>query len=335
METVEVIVPCYKYGHFLRDCVNSVLRQSWHALTVVIINDASPDNTDVIADAIAREDSRVSVIHHRENRGHIASYNEALARTAADYTLILSADDLLTPGALERAVTALRLAPAAGLCFGDDVPFQDGSLLPDLDEVPGDVSISFEAYDDFLLRSCRSGQTPIQAPTAIMRTTVQRTVGGFLADLPHSGDTEIWLRIAAEGGVVRVGAQQAYRRLHARNMSLEYPAVNRLREQERAFAVHFEYMASRGQSLTDARRLLVKQLGESAMWLASRAFDDGDTALAEDARNYAATTFPEIVSSPEFRRLRLKQAAGPAVWSVLSPVLRRLRTAPGNLAVPR
>jgi glycosyltransferase involved in cell wall biosynthesis len=335
MDSVEVIVPCYKYGHFLRQCVQSLLTQSWGALSIVIINDASPDDTAEIADSLASEDARVSVIHHGQNLGHIASYNEALARTAADYTLILSADDLLTPGAIERAVLALSRIPGAGLCFGDDIPFESGALLPPRRALPSEVPTAFEEYSSFLLRSCRLGHTAIQAPTAIMRTSVQRAVGGFLRELPHSGDTEIWLRIAAEGGVVRVDAEQAYRRLHTKNMSLEYPALGRLREQQRAFQTHFDYMGDRLRNSEEARNILLQQLGESALWIASRAFEEGNPSLAEEARLYALAVCPAIRSSASFRRFRLKQAAGKTLWNLLHPLLRRCRAAGADLALPR
>ena len=56
MSSVDVIVPCYRYGHFLRDCVESVLAQAGPSVRVLIIDDASPDNTaEVASDLTKRE----------------------------------------------------------------------------------------------------------------------------------------------------------------------------------------------------------------------------------------------------------------------------------------
>src|SRR5262245_9653241 len=93
MSSVDVIVPCYRYGHFLRECVESVLTQSHKHVRVLILDDASPDNTSEIGAELAREDPRVGLVRHQFNKGHIATYNEGIDWVSADYMLLLSADD--------------------------------------------------------------------------------------------------------------------------------------------------------------------------------------------------------------------------------------------------
>lgn len=331
MSRIEVIIPCYKYGHFLRECVDSVLTQSIGDTSVVIVNDASPDDTRLIAAALAQQDRRVSVIDHETNKGHIASYNEALARTNSQYTLILSADDLLTPGALERAVSALDRHPAVGLCFGDDVPFHSVGARPTSRHAPADAPMTVEDYASFLRRSCSLGHTPIQAPTAVMRTAVQRRIGGFVPELPHSADTEIWLRLAAEGGVARIDADQAYRRLHDSNMSQNYSPVRRLREQERAFEMHFAYMGARlsQREREDLKQLLSRRLGEMSFWIAARAFDQASGDVVGEALEYALTVYPAIRREPSFRRMRVKRLVGMRLWRTLQRLDLRKSARPG------
>ena len=77
MSRVDVIVPCYNYGRFLRECVESVLGQPVD-VRVLIIDDASTDDTPEVAAALAAEDARVEFRRHAVNRGHIATYNEGL-----------------------------------------------------------------------------------------------------------------------------------------------------------------------------------------------------------------------------------------------------------------
>ena len=73
MRRIDVIVPCYNYGRFLDQCVSSVLRQASVDVRVLVIDDASPDNTAEVAEALARQDPRVTFIRHRKNIGHINS----------------------------------------------------------------------------------------------------------------------------------------------------------------------------------------------------------------------------------------------------------------------
>jgi len=60
----------------------------------------------------------VEFVRHTTNHRHIATYNEGLEWATAEYTLLLSADDLLTPGALERAVRVMDRHPEVGLTCG-------------------------------------------------------------------------------------------------------------------------------------------------------------------------------------------------------------------------
>src|SRR4051812_45731281 len=100
---VSVVIPCYNYGEYLAACVDSVLAQAGVDVEILVIDDASTDDSARTATAIAGRDPRVEVRVHRANIGHIRTYNEGLAWASGDYTVLLSADDLLAPGALRRA----------------------------------------------------------------------------------------------------------------------------------------------------------------------------------------------------------------------------------------
>src|SRR4029079_17735868 len=97
---VSVVIPCYRYGHFLPECVRSVLDQDGVDVDVTVIDDASPDDSAEAGRRLAAEDARVRTIVHATNQGHILTYNEGLAAAGGEYVVLLSADDLLAPGAL-------------------------------------------------------------------------------------------------------------------------------------------------------------------------------------------------------------------------------------------
>src|SRR3977135_4113184 len=126
MTKVDVVIHCYNYGRFLEECVRSVLDQSVRDVRVLIIDDASSDGSVLEARKLADADPRVSVIANSKNRGHIDTYNEGLIDWArADYSLLLSADDLLTEGALARAISVLDANPNVGLLYGHAVSWND------------------------------------------------------------------------------------------------------------------------------------------------------------------------------------------------------------------
>ncbi len=132
MTSVSVVIPCYNYGHFLENAVSSVLDdQEGVDVRILIIDDASPDSSADVAVKIAASDPRVEVVIHSTNKGHIATYNEGLLDWAdGDYSVMLSADDWLTPGALQRATDLLDAHPGVGFVYGQSVWIEDGAPLP-------------------------------------------------------------------------------------------------------------------------------------------------------------------------------------------------------------
>ena len=112
-----VAVPCYNYGHYLAGAVEAVLAQRDVDVDVLIIDDCSTDDTPAIGRSLA-EDPRVTYVRHPENRGHIATFNEGVDWAANDYFLLISADDILAPGALARAAYAFERHPSVGLVYG-------------------------------------------------------------------------------------------------------------------------------------------------------------------------------------------------------------------------
>jgi hypothetical protein len=252
---VQVIVPCYNYGRYLRSCVASALSQEGVDVSVLIIDDCSSDNSVDICRELVAADQRVSFIDHPVNKGHIATYNEGLALATSDYLVLLSADDLLTPGALRRAADLMEQNPSVGLVYGHALTFQD--------DVPCDVrtkTLGWTIWNgaEWIEKMCRTGRNFIMCPEVVMRTSVQHLIGGYTAELPHSGDMEMWLRAAAVSDVGRVrGVDQACYRTHPLSMqrTLHAGLLFDLKGRFEAFRAAFNKEA--GQ-LPDAERLFAE-----------------------------------------------------------------------------
>lgn len=215
---VSVVIPCFNYGRFLRHCVGSVLRdQPGVDVEVIIVDDKSRDDSLTMARQIELEQSgNVRVIANETNLGHIRTYNRGLDAATAPYVLLLSADDLVTPGALTRAAELLEAEPNVGMVYGRAIEFSD-KMPPS--RTDGSFWIIWRGTD-WLRHRCRSGYNVIASPEVVMRASVLRATGGYRNDLPHAGDFEMWLRTSAISDVgFLAGVDQAYRRSHGRNMN--------------------------------------------------------------------------------------------------------------------
>ncbi|MCT9145469.1 bifunctional glycosyltransferase/CDP-glycerol:glycerophosphate glycerophosphotransferase [Streptomyces violarus] len=107
MPRFSIIVPVYKVQGFLRECLDSVLSQSYGDFEVVAVDDRSPDGSGAILDEYAARDARVRVLHLPENVGLGRARNAGREQAAGDYVLFLDSDDRYTPGLL--AALAARL----------------------------------------------------------------------------------------------------------------------------------------------------------------------------------------------------------------------------------
>jgi glycosyltransferase involved in cell wall biosynthesis len=262
MAKVDVLVPCYNYARYLTDCVRSVLDQSIQDVRVLVIDDASSDNSLEVANRLAADDRRVEVISHARNRGHIATYNEGITWASGDYFLLLSADDLLVSGALERAVDVLENNPDVVLTHGQCLSWDDQLPTPHVAPIQGYTW----SRHDLLGEMCTTGTNLVPTPTAIVRTSTQKAIGGYRASLPHAGDMEMWLRFAANGSVARIDAVQAIYRRHPAAMSNAYFAemLSDYRQCQLAFDSFFdEYNQRLGASRSlqaVARRALARRV---------------------------------------------------------------------------
>ncbi|QFZ18014.1 glycosyltransferase family 2 protein [Saccharothrix syringae] len=313
--TVDVVIPCYNYARFLRACVRSVLDQPGVDVRVLIIDDASGDDTPEVVAELTR-DPRVEGRRHEVNAGHIATYNEGLLEWAkADYTVLLSADDLLAPGWLARAAGVFEANPGVGMVYGRVVYYRDREALPKVVAPPAGRTVWSGV--DWIEARCRTGQNVLSSPEAVVRTSVQQRVGGYRPDLPHAGDLEMWMRIAAvsDVGYVR-GEPAAYYRVHQQSM-MRTRFSSLFADLEQRQAVFDLFFREHPDLPPRLRELANRSIARDALWRAVRAYDRDQLAEipVDELEDFARRVYPATARLPEHRALRRRRALGPKVCS--------------------
>jgi hypothetical protein len=305
MSTVDVIVPCYNYGRYLNGCVCSVLSQPDIAVRVLIIDDASSDNTAVVGNALATSDIRVEFRRHEVNKGHIATYNEGIEWAQADYMLILSADDYLLPGALWRATNLMEVRPDVSFTFGAVIVLAKGAT-PRLECLPKQDGSFVLTGPQFIALS--GGGDVVATPTAVVRTTFQKKVGGYRPELPHTGDMEMWLRLAARGAVGYVAEPQAVYRLHSENMSFAYSDTFLPDLEHRRKALDYFYGDWSHSHTARLRRRAMYQLSCTGIGRASQMLDKGQLDASKKLIEFALRNCSWSVASLSWAKFLFKRA---------------------------
>lgn len=327
MTPVDVIVPCYNYGRYLHECVRSILSQQGCAVRVLIIDDCSTDDSLATAKAIAAEDKRVRLRPHVVNRGHIATYNEGLDWAEAPYMLLLSADDLLAPGALLRATRLMEAQPKVALVYGRSIRFTDTGGPPTL--APQAAASSTRGGDEYIEALCDRPVNPIDTATAVIRTRCQRQVGHYNATLPHAGDMEMWLRLAAIGDIGFVDGIQAFTRMHAVNMQHVYYDGLMLGDFRQRLEVFRQFFAGAGRGVEGAPRLATqvrRRLAAEMLWVANRALVADPATDIMPLLALARETSGDLRGRLGEWKFHARRLAGPSLWAAAGragDVLRR------------
>jgi hypothetical protein len=308
-----VVVPCYNYGHYLPACVDSALDQPGVEVEAIVVDDASPDGSGEVAEQLAAADPRVRLIRHPRNKGHIATYNDGLETARGDYVVLLSADDLLAPGSLARAAALLEANPEVGFAYGRAVPFSGDPPTGDTGSVR---SWTIWPGHEWLQMRWRTARGCIWSPEVVMRTSLQRRIGGYRADMPHSGDTEMWMRAAAAADVGHInGPDQAYYRVHAANMHITdfdgagaRGALVDLQQRR----LMFEEVAAYAPSHTDIEAAQ-RALAVEALTVATRSISwrQPDTAVIRELADFAADVYPDVPQLRQWVRVQRLLALGP------------------------
>ncbi|MCB1297620.1 MAG: glycosyltransferase [Microthrixaceae bacterium] len=239
--TVTVIIPCYNYARFLTEAIQSALTQERVKVSVIVVDDASTDESVRVARAIADNDTRVRVLVNEQNQGAVATFNRGLAEAKGEFIVRLDADDVLTPGSLARATAVLQALPDVGLVYGHPLHFS-GAQRPTARVTPT-VWALWDGHD-WLQARCAAATNVITSPEVVMRKSVVDVVGGQ-RPLAHAHDFEMWMRIAAHADVAYIrGADQAWHREHSSSLSNQAAApVTILTEIRDAFDVLFDELA--------------------------------------------------------------------------------------------
>ena len=108
---VSIIIPVYNVEKYLAECIESVLRQTYQNIEILLIADGSPDNSGKICDKYAKKDSRVRVIH-KQNGGVSSARNVGLEQANGEYITFVDGDDFIAKSYIEELYKTLENANA-------------------------------------------------------------------------------------------------------------------------------------------------------------------------------------------------------------------------------
>jgi hypothetical protein len=265
------------------------------------------------------------VLANTTNRGPAESFNVGNAAVTGQYVVRLDADDLLTAGALERAVALLERFPSAGFAYGHPIHFSS-------ERPPGPPRLRASTWtlwpgQEWLGVRCARAVSCITSPEVVMRREALDRVGG-MRDLANTHDFELWLRLSAVSDVGHIdGADQALHRDHPQSLSARTAdPLNDMSERRAAFELVLgdESLPLPDEVRHDLREAASGALAKEALERAIRILDRGrTTTTVERYSEFASATYPAAGELPEWRALRRRLQWGAKLTSVSGLGLQR------------
>lgn len=262
---VSIVVPVYNTATFVSETIESLLRQHYASLEIIVIDDGSTDESLFV---IQRYADRCRILT-QANQGQAAALNRGWNIARGSLLGYLSADDTLEPGAIGCMAEALWADPGAVLAY------PDFWLIDEHSRRFRKVSAPEFNYADILL----NGVCPV-GPGMLFRRAAYERAGGWNGELRQIPDYEFLLRIGLHGTGLHVPQRLASFRVHRKSQTFAIADTPRVMEHAKVIAEYYArddippaYLQARGQALANASVLISRaHLRARRYWAALTSF---------------------------------------------------------------
>ena len=216
---LSVTVLNYNYAHYLPQCLDSILSQTFTDFELILINDRSTDNSlEVIQPYLA--DPRIRFVNHEQNKGFVNSLIEGSELSRGKYITVISADDYCVSNqAFEKLLQMMETDETVALVYSAFGLYGNDSTRHDLarPHTRSFVRSGVEEFADLV-----EAKYFILHSGTIIRTSAYQAAGGYDASMRYSVDTILFLLLCAQGKVAYCDDELYAYRMHGTNMSRSF-----------------------------------------------------------------------------------------------------------------
>lgn len=217
-KTLSVVMPNYNHADYLPQALEALFEQSYPPTEVIIVDDASTDNSIEVIQNYAERYPAIRLIRNEKNSGPIRAFRKGWDEIKGDYFYLASADDKVLPGLFEKCMKLLTQYPEAGVCTGL-VMVQDGNnqyLMPSRPYVAN--SPSFFPPDE-VLDALIKKEWCLIAGSAVWRTKAAREAKAFPLEVENYLDEFAIILISLNYGACFIPEPLSLYRISSRSFS--------------------------------------------------------------------------------------------------------------------
>lgn len=227
---VSVVLPSYNHEKFIIDALQSVISQDYPNIELIIIDDASTDNSCIIIDDFIKQHPlrKIKYIRHEQNAGAVNTLNELFDLAEGDYVALINSDDVWDHSKIRQQVQVLSDFPEIGAVF------THASFINDKGKVLGASALP---YSDFFvkenqpqghwLRDFFFHYNSLCHSSMMIRKSIHKEIGEYDSRYKQLPDFDYWIRLLKKYEIFIVQQKLVFFRLHEGNVSK--PNLNALR----------------------------------------------------------------------------------------------------------
>lgn len=194
---VSICIPTYNHANVVGDALRSAMAQTYGSVEILVLDNASADNTSQMVAEVAGRDARVRYIRNESNLGMVGNFSACISAARGKYIKFLCADDLLTPDCVSMMVDAFEGNPETALVATTRL-LVDDSITPL--RTAGFSRRSLRVDGDTAIHECFFRGNVIGEPTAVMFRR-QQASRGFRQEYPQLMDLEMWMHLLQSGSL--------------------------------------------------------------------------------------------------------------------------------------
>lgn len=262
---VSCVIPCYNCEDHVKKTISSILNQTFATIEILLINDASTDNTlQILREIEKKHKDIIEVINLKENNGASYVRNYGVENAKGDYILFMDSDDTAEPTLIEKYQVRLKelnkdIEDKYILCYSSYIQIDEN------DKIISGISKGIQVEPEEILGYEFTRNYIMSTSGVLVKREKFFEIGGFNENLKYSEDWDLWLRLAEVGGFSYVDEPLVRLRRHRTNTSasinnmingerkvLEQYGINYIREAIHKRKLGFE------QNMTDFTSMLFR-----------------------------------------------------------------------------
>jgi glycosyltransferase involved in cell wall biosynthesis len=240
---VSIYITNYNYAAFIRQSIESALKQTLQDFELLIIDDGSKDNSKEIIETY-RDNPKVSIIY-QQNKGLNVTNNIAMRAAQGRYIMRLDADDFLVPDALEKMVAVLEKDDALGLIF------------PDYYYVDKEGNITGEEKRHNFEREVSLYDQPAHGACTMIRLDFLKQIGGYNESFTCQDGYDLWIKFITHYKVTNINQPLFYYRRHGSNLTTNEERILDTRKKIKQLFVNQYLSVPKTVGIIPVRRQLI------------------------------------------------------------------------------